>query len=312
MNLRQLRHFVSAVEYRSINQAAVFEHVTQPTLTRSIHNLESRLGITLLERGPRGVTPTRYGQLLVERARLIINESRNVLEELEAMRIGRTGHVRLGIATSTAGDSVGSALAALLAERPSLKLTLDVGFPEQHFSRLKSGELDATITGRPASDDLGADLIFESLISFDLVILASAQHPLAKQTKMLSKDQLVSCNWAVQNQPGATEFYNAMLRTKPKTRDPLRVQCNSSAMIRSLLLHGDFVTLLAPSTVEEDIRTGRLVVLKTDLLPIKVDLCTVMRAGTVPTAALRTCLDRLKLALGNGTARRPRKLKPSG
>lgn len=274
-----------------MSRAAADQHVTQPSLTRSVRKLEQYLGMKLLERGPRGVAPTRYGEILAERARIIVNESRHVLQELDAMRTGRAGHVRLGIATSAASDGLGASLARLLTERSTLAVTLDIGFPEIHLAMLRAGGLDAAITTYPPDDE--ADLRFEPLASFDLVIVARPTHPLAKAVEPLSLEELARCQWAVHNQAHAAQFYRRLLRRTAKDVDMVRARCSSFAMIRSLLLNGDFVTLIARPTVQEDLSTGRLVVLPTAVPTIRVELSIVTRALAHPTTGLSLCLQEI-------------------
>ena len=71
----KLRHLVlvdALTEHGSIVAAAAHLRITQPGLTRTLHELEDMLGVTLYERGPRGVTPTLYGTAYTAHARAVL------------------------------------------------------------------------------------------------------------------------------------------------------------------------------------------------------------------------------------------------
>ena len=76
IELRHLRYFVAVAEHLHFGRAALALHVTQPPLSRTIRQLEHRLGVTLFERGRR-VSLTPCGELLLV-------ESRRILEEVSA------------------------------------------------------------------------------------------------------------------------------------------------------------------------------------------------------------------------------------
>ena len=80
MQFRQLRYFVKIVEAGSFSRAATLIHVAQPALSQQIHELEDRLGVTLLRRSARGVTPTAAGEVAVSRGDLDPAPARSVAD----------------------------------------------------------------------------------------------------------------------------------------------------------------------------------------------------------------------------------------
>lgn len=69
MDFRHIRAFIAVADALSVTRAAERLHITQPPLTRHIHQLERELGVTLFVRHRHGVTLTRAGQELLDRAR---------------------------------------------------------------------------------------------------------------------------------------------------------------------------------------------------------------------------------------------------
>ncbi|WP_059411946.1 LysR substrate-binding domain-containing protein [Cupriavidus basilensis] len=101
MDFRQLRYFARIVELESITAAADALHIAQPSLSQHVVNLEAELGAKLLVRGPFGARPTETGQILYRHAKMVL---RQMEEAHAAVRHGRdvpSGHVRVGLPTST-------------------------------------------------------------------------------------------------------------------------------------------------------------------------------------------------------------------
>lgn len=97
MDLRQLRYFVAIVEQGSFSKAALALRVAQPALSLHVRNMEADLGKALLFRSPQGVLPTEAGEILLRKARLIIEQFESVREEIEGHEAEPSGEVRLGL-----------------------------------------------------------------------------------------------------------------------------------------------------------------------------------------------------------------------
>ena len=107
ITLRQLSYFLALAETRNFGLAAARVHVTQPALSMQIRELEGSLGLTLVERLPRGLHLTREGREVEARARRIMAE----VAELESSARRRTlqGRVNLGVIPTVAPYQIGRA-----------------------------------------------------------------------------------------------------------------------------------------------------------------------------------------------------------
>ena len=93
---RLIRQFIAAVEHGNITSASLALNISQPALTKSIRKLENSLGVKLLERHSRGVVPTSYGEILLRRGKLVEIEFEYASTEIEALRGGNQGAIRIG------------------------------------------------------------------------------------------------------------------------------------------------------------------------------------------------------------------------
>ena len=100
MNLRQLKYFLATVENKSFGRAAEQLHVTQPALSKAVSQLELSLGVKLLDRLPRGISPTIFGESLAAHAKLISVESDRAKDAILALKEGNTGRVIVGAGSS--------------------------------------------------------------------------------------------------------------------------------------------------------------------------------------------------------------------
>jgi LysR family transcriptional regulator, nitrogen assimilation regulatory protein len=100
MDLRQLRSFVQIADLASISKAAERLHITQPSLSLQIKSLETELGVQLLTRHSKGVTPTNQGRVLVGHARKILGDLDQITKLLSSTSSNPTGRVAVGIPTS--------------------------------------------------------------------------------------------------------------------------------------------------------------------------------------------------------------------
>lgn len=112
MDIRQLRYFVSIVDFGSLGKAAEKLFVAQPSLSQQMARLEDELGVALLLRSNHGVTPTAEGDALYRHARTILRQMEQLKQEVTKGAGAESGTVAIGLPTTMA-----SVLAVPLLER---------------------------------------------------------------------------------------------------------------------------------------------------------------------------------------------------
>ena len=100
MELRQLRYFVRVVELGSISRAAQDLELVQSALSQQISRLESELSTRLLQRSPKGVTPTEAGLAFFREAQLVLRHAEQAVRSAQQSRL--SGSVSVGMAPTTA------------------------------------------------------------------------------------------------------------------------------------------------------------------------------------------------------------------
>ena len=116
MELRTLRYFLTAAQEENITRAADILHVTQPTLSRQLMDLERELGVTLMLRGKKGLTLTDDGIYFRQRAAEIVELSDRLEQSFAEQNNDISGVISIG-----ATEAVGSRMFAKLVKQFSEK-----------------------------------------------------------------------------------------------------------------------------------------------------------------------------------------------
>jgi DNA-binding transcriptional LysR family regulator len=122
-DLVELRSLCAAAELGSLGRAAIRLHVSQPGLSKRLHNLEALVGVELLERSPHGVKLTPAGRRLYEEARRLLEQAEGVQEVIGGLKRAG-GPVRLAASHSAVESFVGEVLGRLSGRQNGGKVEL--------------------------------------------------------------------------------------------------------------------------------------------------------------------------------------------
>ena len=156
-----LRTFVHVADMRSFTAAGSVLGATQSAVSVRLKKLEDRLGQRLLERTPRSVSLTPFGEGFVEDARSVLTAHDAAVRR--AAVGGESRAVSLGVSDHAAGAYLPSVLADLRAAMPQLQLAVTVGLSEQLMSEFDQGRFDAVIVRRDAGPRGGRPLYRDRL-----------------------------------------------------------------------------------------------------------------------------------------------------
>lgn len=150
MELRVLRYFLAVAREETISGAAEAVHVTQPTLSRQMMDLEDELGKTLFLRGKRRISLTEEGMFLRKRAQEIVSLVEKTESEFSAGEKDISGDVWIGGGETDAMRLVARAAQRLQAVHPNIAYHLFSGNAEDVAERLDRGLVDFGILIEPA------------------------------------------------------------------------------------------------------------------------------------------------------------------
>ena len=175
--IRQLQYLKLLAENGAFGKAAEAAHVTQPTLSAGIQELERTLGAPVVDRARSGVILTAVGEEALRRATVILNEAEELVEAAKNAGQPLTGRFRLGVIPTIAPFLLPGALPLLRQRFPKLRLFLREDLTHRLIAQLKAGRLDAALIALPF--DMSG-LEWAHVSDDELFAAVPGDHPLAK------------------------------------------------------------------------------------------------------------------------------------
>lgn len=146
VTLRQLRAFLAVAGERSFTRAAAQLRVTQSALTVSIKSLEAELGLKLLDRTTRSVTPTLHGERFLTLAARMLEDMEQALDDLEAHARRERGLVVVAATASLVSHALAPTLGVLNRRHPGIQVRIHEANTGEATRKLLSGEADIALT----------------------------------------------------------------------------------------------------------------------------------------------------------------------
>lgn len=258
-------HILEAINrLGSMARAAEDLAISQPAISKAMGDLEHTLGVALLDRSSRGVELTDCGRILLRRGRVVFDEIRQGLKEIEHLSDPATGEVRVG--TVEPMTAFVSAVVDRASRRyPKMAYHVSISDVTALLRGLRDRELDLVIARwMPTSpeEDLAAEILFRDR----LVVMVGASHPLAKRRNKLLLVDLMNERWAL---PPHDSFFGRLVGQAFRAQNldlPNATLTSISVQMRlDLLESGRFLTVHPNSLLKHSGNRGRYKALPVDL-----------------------------------------------
>lgn len=259
LRIRHLEVFRALVRTGNQTETAALMHITQPALSKWLRELEEQAGCPLMER-ERPLRLTAQGELLLRYAERVLGDSLRTGKEMEALRAGSSGLLRVGVLRAVAPLLVPRAILRCREEAPRLQIRLYEDSLDNLLPALHRHELDCVI-GRLHGQALGREFHSEALYEEPVLAVVRPGHPLLKE-KRLTLARAAQYPWILPL-PGTpmrsrleAEFAAA------DTRLPVEQVESVSLMINETLLHeSDMVSVVSQQLAHHYATTGTLATL---------------------------------------------------
>jgi DNA-binding transcriptional LysR family regulator len=185
ITLHQLRTLRAVADHLSFSAAASDLHLSQPSVSYQVKELEEALGVDLLDRQGKRVRLTEAGEILYDYARRILNLVDEAAVAIEQLRGLERGSLRVGASTTVGIYVVPLALGAFKKRNPGLHVALEIGSRERLQAGVLNGELDVAVLSPPVKDP---ELECLPFMDDELVLVVPAGHRLAAQKRVTLAD----------------------------------------------------------------------------------------------------------------------------
>ena len=249
LKLRDLQILSTVVDCGSMAKGAAQLGLTQPAVSGAIANLESVVGIRLLDRSPRGVEPTIYGQALLRRGHVAFDELQQGLQEIEHLTDPTVGEVRLACPESLSAGFLAAVIDRTTRQYPRIAVhVVEAQTAEQNFRELRERSVDVML-GRLLKPLAHDDVKMEILCDDHFVVAASTASQWATRKKIALKD-LMNEQWVLFPNSNVTSPYiEAIFRANRPEPPPATVATSSTHLRLHLLATGRFLTIVQDSVV---------------------------------------------------------------
>lgn len=186
MEFRVLKYFLAVAREKNITKAADRLHLTQPTLSRQLRDLEEELGCPLFIRGTRKITLTEEGYLLQKRAAQILELTDKTAMDLHLIKKHISGDVRIGAGESELFRYVAQSASTIHQRYPDIRFHIISGDGINVLEQLERGLLDFGLIFQPFDSSVYESLLLPETQKWG--VLMRSDSPLSKKDYVESRD----------------------------------------------------------------------------------------------------------------------------
>ena len=178
MELRHLRYFVAVASHGSFNRAAGVLHLTQPSLSRQVRDLEDELGVPLLRRGQNAVKLTEAGELFYEEAREVLARADEAVRRVRGETLGEK--LRVGYAPSMTAGIMSAALEKFQSATSRVRIELADLSSREINELANEGWIDLAVSLGISVTEGSSGFQWSELRRLQPTLVMPQTHPLAK------------------------------------------------------------------------------------------------------------------------------------
>ena len=257
MDLWQLKIFCKVVELKSFSRAGKTVHLSQPTVSSHIKDLEDHFGCRLIDRLSKEAVATKAGELLYGYALKILSFSHKIEAAMAEFNGRIKGRLLIGGSTIPGAYLLPRMIGAFTAQYPEVTISLVVEDTEKVIDGVMSGNLEMGVVGAES----GEKKIFqEKLIEDEMRLIVPENHIWAKK-KAIPLDLLLTEPFIVrENGSGTLASIQLSLASRGYTIEDLKIaaEFGSTEAVRQGIKNNVGVSILSTLAVSEDLKIGSL------------------------------------------------------
>ena len=266
----------SIAELGSLGRAATRHRMSQPAVSMRMSQLERRLGLTLLERGPTGARLTPAGQRVTALSRRVLGEAQEMMAGVEALVAEASSHLRVAASLTVAEYLLPGWLAVLHRESPEAILAVEVTNSAQVLARVRGYHADVGfVEGHQARPE---QLKVRRVRIDHLIVVVEPGHSWARRNAPVAGTELAAAELIVREPgSGTREILEDALAGYGGLRSHLEL--GSTTAILAAARRGEGPAVLSALAVADDLDAGRLVAVPTQGISLTRSLRAVWPAG---------------------------------
>jgi DNA-binding transcriptional LysR family regulator len=279
MNLRQLEAFRATIRCGSITEAAKMMHISQPSVSRLIADLETSAGFPLFIRVGRGLKPTKEGRHFYEGVEGMFLGIDRLQDLAKSIRTSQGGTISIGTIQSIATIELPRAISRLYKSSPETQFVVQSRNTPAILDSVQMRQIDLGIVGREP-DHSGVETLFQ--ISVPYVCLMPEDHHLSDEYGVVDLEELANTETFV---TFGSSYPDSMMSIDPRLSDKLRARSRLSVanmpLAGALVREASVLAISDPFSAEQAVLMGGVV-----FRPIKQTLTYSVAVVTAQREAL--------------------------
>lgn len=257
VNLRQLEAFRATIRCGSITRAAEMLHISQPSVSRLIADLEESAGFPLFVRVGRGLTPTVEGRHFYNGVEGMFVGIDRLQDLAKSIRVSQGGTISIGAIQSIATIELPKAISRLYNDNPDVEFIVQSRNTPAILDAVQMRQLDLGIVGREP-DYAGVEVLFQTSVAY--VCLIPEDHRLATEYGPVDLEELAMTETFV---TFGTSYPDSMMSIDPQLSEKLRARSRLSVanmpLAGALVREASVLAIADPFSAEQAVRMGGVV-----------------------------------------------------
>ncbi|OMC81142.1 LysR family transcriptional regulator [Viridibacillus sp. FSL H8-0123] len=254
-----LKTFVALADIKNFTKTAEYLHISQPSVSLHIKNLETEFNTQLFLRSPKSLKITPSGEILYDRAKQMLAIYDQTKSDILTLQNEIKGKLLIG-ASFTIGEYV----------LPSLLVTLQQKYPELHLEVMIGNTDEVVEAVQLLKIDIGLiegqttnkELIVEPFMEDELLLVASPSHVLA-QKEIITIQDLHNHTWLTREEGSGTRNYLLHVLESNSINIKSLISISSNQGLKEFMTQGiDGLTLLSKSVIEHELKRGTLAAIR--------------------------------------------------
>jgi len=298
MDLWQLNIFCKVVELKGFSNAGNAIHLSQPTISSHIKDLENHFECQLIDRLGKKAVPTKAGELLYHYARKLIalrDETEAAMAEFHGKIKGR---LFIGGSTIPGGYILPKCIGAFTAVYPEVTISLIIGDTDQIIQNVLSGSSEFGIVGAKTSNK---NIYQEKLIEDEMRLIVTSDHMWAKE-KHISPDLIFKEPFIVRERgSGTLKSIKLSLKEKGYSSENLNIiaELGSTEAVIQGIKSKVGISILSTIAVAEELKAGTLKALTVKKLDLKRNFYLITHKQRSPSPLCSAFINFLKKEFSN-------------
>jgi DNA-binding transcriptional LysR family regulator len=287
LKLNDLHVLMAVIHSGSMGKAAAQLHTSQSAISRSVADLEHALGVRLLDRGPQGIEPTKYGRALLDCGVAVFDDLRQGVKNIDFLADPATGEIRIGGNEAIIAGLLPTVFNQLRRRYPGIAVhVVQLATLEHQYGQLRERNVDLLLARTaPLIDE---DVVTETLFHERTFVVAGRKNPWTRRRR-INLAELADEPWALPPHGTMVEsIFREAFRASGLKYPSRGVASGAIHLHTALVANGPFLAMWPGSILRFGVNRRLIKVLPVDLPvpPWPVGVMTLKNRSISPAAQL--------------------------